>query len=500
MLGESFPQHASELLESGESAAYLYLSGSMSAQGDVQVGQVFSYKATVPTSPARKETFEYEVLQRFTSARGLLGQAVVFRALRGPKKRMVIAFRGVRTQAHAAKGLVGHSVDTAAMLRPLQAFPQYWNCPSDEAPSSSSRPMLSDGVRRYLDSICSDDDPGNAGGLVHWLRAIAMFSPNSFDEVHFTGHSFGGTLAQGAALRVALEPSLQPIHGRVRLLAFGSVPWLNESGAELYRKALGSRAVHLVTQLLQRCSRPSGAKQWAMPACAGDADSLSGSQLFSFVGYDLVRDPLTTGFAVEHAVPHNTFAIENLSVQEEWDKFSMTRSGLTRTDRHKMTHLFSADEVWTDGARVVQPTSCWPAPSLLPVAMGPYLAKLMQGTLEQDDPLLVDFFRLHRGRSYRAALLSVASSLQDERARAQELEATTVQQKGAMQTDAADAAEPKQAPSLGRTLSKRSLAALLDEPKQGDENGPSDNVQRKGMTKIASYGSLTQCLDSIAMF
>ena len=69
-----------------------------------------------------------------------------------------------------------------------------------------------------------------------------------------------------------------------------------------------------------------------------------------------------------------------------------------------------------------------------------------------------------------------------------------------MQTDAADAAEPKQAPSLGRTLSKRSLAALLDEPKQGDENGPSDNVQRKGMTKIASYGSLTQCMDSIAMF
>jgi len=485
VLPPTFPAWAGDLIESGESLAYLHLSGNHAALDDsIKVGSLHTYETTLCEAGEQRVKFQYEVLSVFNGDSDELGKGVAYRPLHDPD-RIIISFRAVRVDALK---FAGNELDVNSMLD--RTFLQ-----TNWLPRVA---RISRGICRHAGCIWS---LGEEGGLAAWLARHCKEAK----VVHFTGLSLAGALAQVLGLRALIDGGDTCLGERAHIFTFGTVPWCNTAAGELYNRVLAERAVHLATRLLQQTTAPASAgglaeevPSWWLPAApegSPSGDSSTYSRVYR------VLDPLTAAFGDDHALLSFTYAIDSpqriVARDEPFD------------------FCARSFDFWSAGCVLSRLTS-WDGARTPHAALG----QLMTRQLAESDPLSTDYLRLHRGRAYKAALLSlVRSAVRARHARegiipapypvslsAQQHNATAP---GASQLEAAclpDADAPKGG-MRRNSSSKRSLAAMLE---GSDENGtdpnhsspygsPTLSGQRGGMTKIASYGSLADKLDEFNM-
>lgn len=360
------PAFASELVESGEALCYLHLSGNHAAiEGeslDARVGGVHRYETKVGDSTV---DYSYAVLAVFRDSLGDLGQAVVYRPHHA-HSRVVVAFRAMRPGKTGAQ-----SADVASMLA-IKLVRTAW------LPRGAK---MSIGVCAHASSACA---PHVNGGLLHFLSVDCKGL-----AVHFTGLSLAGALAQTIALRAAREHAADgDVGSRAHVLTFGATPWGNAATADTYRTALGGRSVHLVTRLTQE--RPAHLAAFhALPVMPWWEPLEAGASPARFASLD----PLTVGFAAEHAIMPHTYAISSFG-----DSAVLARANV---------HDAELDD-WSSGADL-RPVTAWPA-QLVPKQR---LHSLMCHELPEHDGLLLDYMRLHRGRAYKAALKALTRCAMD---------------------------------------------------------------------------------------
>jgi len=449
------PAFALSLIESGEALAYLHLSGAAVNDSKTEL----TYETTIAEKTV---TFRYEVLCTESGSNDRLGKLVVYQPAHDPQ-RLVVAFRAVRVDTDR---VCGNKADVQSMLD-TNFVSTSW------LPGKRSR--ISYGIARHAGGIWGND-PGKG------LRAFLQKSDAR--EVHFTGLSLAGGLAQAVALRCAFDASLG-LRERVNVFSFGAVPWLNASGASDYASKLGERAMHLCTHSTVQAHRFADGDRpdwWEKIGAADeDEDGADGGR------HDYtVIDPITSAFSREHALLCSTFAIEGrgaAKVREPdatgTDKDEEERAGV-------LSPLPQEEDVWAAGTRLRRRTHFPPS-----LVSRKSILDLMDNKLPPHHPLLNDYMRLHRGRAYKAAVRGLVRSAMESR-HAFEYSSTPPPAAPAF-------------PKIRRTSSKRTLADLETENATDATNCSETEQpaqQHGGMSKIASYGSLANSfkLDEISMF
>jgi len=525
-LPDELSPFAAQLLQSGEALAYLHLSGNhcTSKVDDNQIGSVHTYQVALRHDQPEgdKFAFEYEVLGVFDS---YIGKCVVYAPLHAPE-RTVIAFRGVRIDVNMKEG---NASDVSSMLERRMTRVTWL----------PSKARMSIGICRHAGAIWGGT-PGRAHlgghttshGLVEFLRT--RLRPES--EVHFTGLSLAGSLAQLMALRCCLDASI-PIADGAHVLTFGALPFMNAETASVYDATLGARCAHLATRLLERMSPAATIRAATSPWWieADDDDDDAAEKVYAAL------DPLTLSFMTEPKQPAHTYAIES-------------EQRRASTDCGDGFSIYSAHPFWSKpddpdggGAARLRAVREWPTD----VILRSRLHQLMLNQLDDTDGLHIDFLRLHRGKAYKTAVLAlVNSAIETQQAqRASERAAGESERAGepaaaptaptggvgmrktsskralsemlgddaevdAAEVDAAteplgqraEAAAPATSSETGgmrRTSSKRALSEMLAQDAEvdgGDENQPVPQTQRDGLSKLASHGSMADRLDEIAMF
>lgn len=463
------PPFAAGLIESGEALAYLHLTGSHAAMAaaklDADVGSVHTYETSMPSDPETKISFDYEVLAIFNGDRGDLGQAVAYQPQHAPD-RVVVAFRAVRVgQIDALTSQTsGNRQDVESYLDPC-FIKTTW---------LPSRARMSRGLCRHAGAVWA---LGSTGGLGNFL-----VSQCAGKAVHFVGLSLAGALAQATALRATIETKETKIDERAHVITFGALPWANAGAAECYSKILGARSVHLASRLSERVEAADArsGQPAVMAPCwwdeRRDVADAGGERMYD------VLDPLTNAFVNEHTVLPNTYAIDALECRADADVVDVSEAASVSESLGLPSHA------WTSGAHLTALTT-------FPEAIVPRqrLQALMSQMLEDDDALVLDYMRLHRGRAYKAALKALVDSTR------------AAKKRRAREAEEEPPAAAKLRPGLRRNTSKRTLdEALLDPNNENVADGSNTAIAERPPTgrlsKVASYGSLADKLDQIGMF
>jgi len=448
---------ALELVESGEALAYLHLSGAAVNRDDTSL----TYTTAIEE---REVTFQYEVLCICNGDTDRLGKAVVYQPSHDPD-RIIVAFRAVRIDSDWSTSPSGNKADVESMLD-TKFHKTSW------LPSKTSQ--MSFGVARHAGGIWAG---GVRGGLSEFLKTTKA------REVHFTGLSLAGALAQAVALRSVFEKALPNFHERACVFTFGAVPWINDIGAACYADILGERTVHLCTRMTVHANvLPVSCPAW-WEAAVGAAYELDARDVGESSRPFIVADPITSAFAEEHAVMCNTFAIESTrgAPAAKW----------CNTDDDEV-------DFWRSGARCSAVTRF--PPHLVPRTG---IHDLMNHKLPPHDALVRDYMRLHRGRAYKAAVRALVHCAIEAR-RARDLEATETPTFTAAESPSISVTASAM-PKLPRNSSSKRRLADLDEENATDAGNAfeisaellSEGTRR--MNKIASYGSLGRGLDELSM-
>jgi hypothetical protein len=466
------PPFANALVKSGEALAYLHLSGSAVTQNQTDI----SYEATVKD---RTVAFSYNVLRTCCGDNDYHGKAVVYQPAHDPN-RIVVAFRAVRletskhssgSRADTGKDISGNRADVEAMLELRVAS-------ADWLPSSEAR--ISYGIIRHAGVIWAC---GRDGGLRAFLKTCKA------REIHFTGLSLAGALAQVVALKSELETTLG-ICERARVITFGAVPWANASAAADYASVLGERAAHLCTHMTLRVSvhtAPDDRPWWVSNGAPAEDGRMPmpmhGDVLDLVQTYDVV-DPLTCAFKPDHAMLCSTFAVESREAPK-----------VRRWYHSPTVQSQDENELWVTGADV-RGLARFPA-GLVPRKD---IVDLFRNQLGQEHSLLNDYLLLHRGRAYKSAVRGLVHSAM-ERARLRD-------EPAAITPVVTPVVAPVAAPTLPKLRRNSSSKRTLSDPENAIDTSNAQTTlewpaqQTGGISKVASYGSLANSfkLDEINMF
>ena len=432
------PPFAHDLISSAEVLGYLHLSGNH-AHNSPSVGEVHTYETTVSTGeePHATISFSYEILAVCNGGNdGELGQAIVYRPLHAENK-IVIAFRPVRP-GDVANG----DVDVQSMLDPALIKTSF---------ISDKSVLMSRGVCRHAGSI--------------WYEIALLLKKHDAERpplspgepplrVDFTGLSLAGALSQICALRTCLDKETCHLAPSVHCVTFGATPCMNQKGVNIYSEALGARACHLVTRLTQNITkgptwRPLESRPppwWAPVADADDVTGLDAPSAEALMlaealdgpvwpqavggiqgGIDLrsnkgiksryhVLDPLTQPFAPGQCTKlPNTFAIESSDLGDY-----ATMSELDPDECLDLHHR--SPPHWKHGAKLTmlqweeesprgkERTSFLGGNEEKQIINRRALVALFANQLPLDHTLSRDYMRLHRGRAYKVALISLVKS------------------------------------------------------------------------------------------
>ena len=398
---EDLPGTFASLIDSAEIVAYLQLAGHHLNRENLR--KTLGETVDIDLDPQLKGRFDipgrdclrYEVVKVFgddlnikTPGRApyeATGAAVAFRPEHAPNQ-LVVVFRAVRLSEHP-----GFHTDVR-MLTSQRFTKQPWQAEGER---------MSAGIAEYLITCES---------LFEWLQqgeqdALPGASFYSYTEVSFVGHSLGASLAQAAAYRASRQANARSAVDALRVVSFGGTQWIDAQGARSYDAALGSRALHLSTFLYQRI--PSSVKSDALPEWwailkldfggmrfpANGGAEAEGSGTPKVAG---VIDPLVAAGCAP-SCPLSIRAIES------------PQDVVEGAHRHPKDH----DEI----AALYES-----GPGLRRLVEWPFrkrnftrLERWFHGAFDPEDPLWIDYVRLHRGRSYQLGLLNLVRERQKRR-------------------------------------------------------------------------------------
>ena len=516
------PTFAKQLIETGEAFAYLHLSGNHAAKDRTKdLEEIHTYTAWADDFSRPIGSFSYKVLGDFGSNDGMIGRAIAYEPLHDPD-RVVIAFRAAR---NSAASVAEAHIDVDNMLDHKVVCVDW--LPRDAT--------LSRGVARHAGSVWGHagsqgfgKSAGN-GGIFAFLQGHCQGK-----QVHFTGLSLAGALAQAIALRTACDEKMD-MSKRCSVLTFGATMWGNQALTSVYENKLGPRAAHLVTSLMQRTDAPVHADglmardtPWWVPVDGSD-------------GLARVFDPLTLPFMPQHKVQCNTFVVHDPECVAQKARFDMYDDHLA---------FWAMDRTPRCSTRATR-VSEWPTSLVGREALKRLLKnELLQG---EEMQLQADYLRLHRGKAYLFALRALFVAARDRAVGVPALPPIETQCAAATRSaaaqpkpelvseiealfapvpedtgfpldfipwhDAKDATSALQdspgsdsgSPSrrtMRRNSSKRRLEEMLmageDACSKENVNGSSetidDNVRRRGLERLTTSGSFAAQLNEISMF
>ena len=413
---EALPDEFASLIDSGEIIGYLQLAGHYLLRANLKSNLGKSHEFEWNSSLFGFEIpgaliKEYEVVKVFgdaqdDDARNTGSAAVAYRPKHAPHQ-LLLVFRAVRLHEHP-----GYRSDVK-MLTSQRFNKQPWQAEGER---------MSLGIAKYLKS-CE--------GLFEWLQqgeeaALPGASFYRYTEVRFIGHSLGASLAQAAAYRACRQAKTRSAVDALRVVSFGGTQWVNAEGARSYHAALGSRALHLATFLYQEIPaslRNDALPEWwailnlgfgGMRSTAFGCAEAEGSGTRQVAG---VIDPLVAaGCAPSSPLP--TRAIESSQdVVEGAPRHPKVQDDIGELYKSgpSIRKLIEWPFRKTSFSRVEQFFVRFSAPKNSPMSpsgphmssVGPMSPSRRSEDFDDRDQFSIDYFRLHRGRSYQLGLLQL---------------------------------------------------------------------------------------------